>query len=108
MAVTEKPNNGKSTFGSGLKAELLGLATRDGVSALNLENLVFGTIGHLIIGVSITKLLLKATGHKQKGVIRGILPKGVANSSLVSKLDVERPFFGDRPAPQMAETIGGN
>lgn len=41
-------------FADGMKAEILGLATRDGVSAFNLEN-IMGTAAHALMGWGIGK-----------------------------------------------------
>lgn len=91
----------KGNFGQGLVAELGGLATRDGVSAFNLENFLFGTIGHFLIGVGVTKGIMKVAHVNQKGVIRKILPKSISESKIVSKLDIDKNVFA-------ASGVGGN
>lgn len=91
----------KGNFGQGLVAELGGFATRDGVSSFNLENFLFGTLGHFIIGVSITKAVMKVTHVTQKGIIRKALPKSISESKVVGKLDIEKNMFA-------TSGVGGN
>lgn len=91
----------KSKFVQGLVAELGGLATRDGVSAFNLENFLFGTLGHFVLGVGLTKGIMKVAKIKQKGVIRSVLPKSISESKFVGKLDIDKNIFA-------TSGVGGN
>lgn len=51
-------NKASSSFMTGLKGELLGKATRDGVSAFNVENLI-GTLIHAAAGVLVGRVVAK-------------------------------------------------
>jgi hypothetical protein len=63
----------ENSFGKGLVHELTGSATRDNVSAFNLENLLFGTIGHLALGVFAATVFMKATGKEGPKFISGVI-----------------------------------
>lgn len=60
-----------NNFVRGLKDEFLGMACRDGVEAVNLENILFGTIGHIALGVGGAALVMGIANIKGPKVITG-------------------------------------
>lgn len=71
MAETVEISKGKK-FARGLKDEFLGMACRDGVEAFNIENFIFGTIGHIGIGFAAASGVMAAANKKGKGLISGL------------------------------------
>lgn len=72
MADKENEPKKKSNFGEGLVNELTGKAKRGDVSAFNLENLIFGTLGHIALGVGGAAIVQAIAKKPSLGKIRGL------------------------------------